>query len=236
MLELDFLNQTFFNTPLRQWLIAITAVLLVFVLLRLVVYFVSKWAFLRLVHGFAAATETHWDDAIVNAIKQTRIVFLLVTSLYLGSLFLQLPDRVQSIFQILFIIVLLLQSGIWLTAITTTVMEQYRQRALEKNPAAATSINAIAFVSKIVIWSALILVALDSMGINITTVVAGLGIGGVAIALAIQNILGDLFASLSIILDKPFVIGDLPSAVTTRAFTSSSAMASSCWPPARSSS
>ena len=171
-------------------------------------YFVSKWAFLRLVHGFAAATETHWDDAIVNAIKQTRIVFLLVTSLYLGSLFLQLPDRVQSIFQILFIIVLLLQSGIWLTAITTTVMEQYRQRALEKNPAAATSINAIAFVSKIVIWSALILVALDSMGINITTVVAGLGIGGVAIALAIQNILGDLFASLSIILDKPFVIGD----------------------------
>jgi len=128
----------------------------------------------------------------------------------------QLPKRSRrdrhpqhrSIFQILFIIVLLLQSGIWLTAITTTVMEQYRQRALEKNPAAATSINAIAFVSKILIWSVLLLVALDSMGINITTVVAGLGIGGVAIALAVQNILGDLFASLSIILDKPFVIGD----------------------------
>mgnify|MGYP001828716797 FL=1 len=203
MLELDFLNQTFFNTPLRQWLIAVTTVLLVFVLLRLV----KRIAANRLV-VIAKKTETHWDDAIVNAIKQTRTVFLLVTSLYLGSLFLQLPDRVQSIFQILFIIVLLLQSGIWLTAITTTVMEQYRQRALEKNPAAATSINAIAFVSKIVIWSVLVLVALDSMGINITTVVAGLGIGGVAIALAIQNILGDLFASLSIILDKPFVIGD----------------------------
>lgn len=203
MLELDFLNQTFFNTPLRQWLIAFTTVLLVFVLLRLV----KRIAASRLA-VIAKKTETHWDDAIVNAIKQTRIVFLLVTSLYLGSLFLQLPDRVQSIFQILFIIVLLLQSGIWLTAITTTVMEQYRQRALEKNPAAATSINAIAFVSKIVIWSVLVLVALDTMGINITTVVAGLGIGGVAIALAIQNILGDLFASLSIILDKPFVIGD----------------------------
>ena len=203
MLELDFLNQTFFNTPLRQWLIAFTTVLLVFVLLRLV----KRIAANRLA-VIAEKTETHWDDAIVNAIKQTRIVFLLVTSLYLGSLFLQLPDRVQSIFQILFIIVLLLQSGIWLTAITTTVMEQYRQRALEKNPAAATSINAIAFVSKIVIWSVLVLVALDTMGINITTVVAGLGIGGVAIALAIQNILGDLFASLSIILDKPFVIGD----------------------------
>ncbi|MGB5276816.1 MAG: mechanosensitive ion channel family protein [Gammaproteobacteria bacterium] len=203
MLELDFLNQTFFNTPLREWLIAVTTVLLVFVLLRLV----KRIAANRLT-VLAEKTETHWDNAVVDAIKQTKTVFLLVTSLYLGSLFLQLPDRVQSIFQILFIIVLLLQSGIWLTAITTTVMEQYRQRALERNPAAATSITAIAFVSKILIWSVLVLVALDSTGININTVVAGLGIGGVAVALALQNILGDLFASLSIILDKPFVIGD----------------------------
>lgn len=203
MPELDFLNQTIFDTPLRQWLIAVTTVLAVFVALRLV-----KGIAASRLATIADKTETHWDNAIVNAIKQTRTVFLLVTSLYLGSLFLQLPDRLQSVFHILFMIVLLLQSGIWLTAITTTVMGQYRQRALEKNPAAATSINAIAFVSKIVIWSLLVLVALDSMGINITTVVAGLGIGGVAVALAVQNILGDLFASLSIILDKPFVIGD----------------------------
>jgi len=203
MLEPDFLNRTILNTPLQQWFVAITAVLFVFVLLRLV----KRIAANRLA-VIAEKTETHWDNAIVDAIKHTKALFLLVTSLYLGSLFLQLPDRLQSVFHILFMIVLLLQSGIWLTAITTTVMEQYRQKALTKNPAAATSINAVAFVSKIVIWSVLVLVALDSMGINITTVVAGLGIGGVAIALAVQNILGDLFASLSIILDKPFVIGD----------------------------
>jgi len=203
MAELDFLNQTFFNTPLIQWLAAVATVLLVFVLLRLVKRITAS----RL-KVIADKTETHWDNAVADAIGQTKTLFLLVTSLYLGSLFLQLPDRVQSIVQILFVIVLLLQSGIWLTAITVTVMEQYRQRALTKNPAAATSINAIAFVSKIIIWSVLVLVALDTMGINITTVVAGLGIGGVAVALAIQNILGDLFASLSIILDKPFVIGD----------------------------
>ena len=203
MLELDFLNRTILNTPLQQWFVAIAAVLFVFVLLRLV----KRIAANRLA-VIAEKTETHWDNAIVDAIKHTKALFLLVTSLYLGSLFLQLPDRLQSVFHILFMIVLLLQSGIWLTAITTTVMEQYRQKALTKNPAAATSINAVAFVSKIVIWSVLVLVALDSMGINITTVVAGLGIGGVAVALALQSILGDLFASLSIILDKPFVIGD----------------------------
>jgi small-conductance mechanosensitive channel len=54
----------------------------------------------------------------------------------------------------------------------------------------------------------IILVALDNLGINITALLAGLGVGGVAVALALQNVLGDLFASLSIALDKPFVVGD----------------------------
>src|SRR5271170_3581061 len=58
------------------------------------------------------------------------------------------------------------------------------------------------------VWSLLTLVALDNLGVNITALLAGLGVGGVAVALALQNVLGDLFASLSIALDKPFVIGD----------------------------
>src|SRR5271167_1786480 len=58
------------------------------------------------------------------------------------------------------------------------------------------------------IWSLLVLVALDNLGVNITALLAGLGVGGVAVALALQNVLGDLFASLSIALDKPFVVGD----------------------------
>src|SRR5262249_47725074 len=54
-----------------------------------------------------------------------------------------------------------------------------------------------------------VLLALDNMGINVTTLIAGLGIGGIAVALAAQTILGDLFASLSILTDKPFLIGDV---------------------------
>jgi small-conductance mechanosensitive channel len=58
------------------------------------------------------------------------------------------------------------------------------------------------------IWTLLVLLALDNLGVNITALVAGLGIGGVAVALALQNILGDLFASLSITFDRPFFVGD----------------------------
>ena len=72
----------------------------------------------------------------------------------------------------------------------------------------AGSLDIINFVARMLIWSLLILVALDNLGVNITALLAGLGVGGVAVALALQNVLGDLFASLSIALDKPFVVGD----------------------------
>jgi small-conductance mechanosensitive channel len=72
----------------------------------------------------------------------------------------------------------------------------------------AGSLDIINFVAKVLIWSLVTLVALENLGVNITALLAGLGVGGVAVALALQNILGDLFASLSIALDKPFVVGD----------------------------
>ncbi len=72
----------------------------------------------------------------------------------------------------------------------------------------AGSLDIIKFIAHVLIWSVLILVALSNLGVNITALLAGLGVGGVAVALALQNILGDLFASLSIALDKPFVVGD----------------------------
>ena len=71
-----------------------------------------------------------------------------------------------------------------------------------------TTLTMVGFVLRVIIWSVLVLIGLDNLGIDITALIAGLGIGGIAVALAIQNILGDLFASFSIVLDKPFVIGD----------------------------
>ena len=76
------------------------------------------------------------------------------------------------------------------------------------DPARATTMKALGFLGKLGLWVVLVLLALDNMGVNVTTLVAGLGVGGVAVALAVQNILGDLFASLTIVLDRPFVLGD----------------------------
>jgi len=202
-LKLEFLDQTVLGNSLLQWLLAVTALLLSFLLLRL-----AKRIAAHRLAALATRTETQWDDVVARAIGKTKSLFLLVAALFIATQFLQLPERTQWIFHSLFIVALLIQAGIWIGVITISTLEQHHQRALKKNPAAATTINALGFLSRILIWSVVVLVALDNLGIDVTALVAGLGIGGVAVALSLQNILGDLFASLSIILDKPFVIGD----------------------------
>ncbi len=203
MTQPDFMNEIVLGNSLMQWTYATTILLLSFFLMRLV----KRLATNRLA-SLASKTDTRWDDNIVEAIKQTRSLFLFIASIFLSSMFLAMPEKVHTIIQATFIISLLIQLGIWLTVITILTVTHYSKQTLSKNPAAASTMNFVGFIARIVIWSAISLVALDSLGIHVTTVVAGLGIGGVAVALAVQNILGDLFASLSIILDKPFVIGD----------------------------
>ncbi|NOQ97827.1 MAG: mechanosensitive ion channel [Calditrichae bacterium] len=87
-------------------------------------------------------------------------------------------------------------------------VERYKKKKLAEDAASVTTFTALGFLLRLVLWSVIALLILDNLGIDITTLVAGLGITGIAVALAVQNILGDLFASLSIVLDKPFVIGD----------------------------
>ena len=105
------------------------------------------------------------------------------------------------------LILILLQVGLWAGRAVRFYLET---KELERgaDQVFAGSLDVINFVARMLIWSLLILVALDNVGVNITALLAGLGVGGVAVALALQNILGDLFASLSIALDKPFVVGD----------------------------
>jgi len=102
----------------------------------------------------------------------------------------------------------LLQAGLWGGALVNSVLEEYRKRKQKENPEDLTTLGLIGLAGRIAVWSVVVLLILDNLGVDITALVAGLGIGGVAVALALQNILGDLFASLSIVLDKPFVVGD----------------------------
>src|ERR1700723_1264818 len=137
----------------------------------------------------------------------TRQFLFFAVALYAAQDSLPLPDRIQYIVSRFVLILFLLQAGLWAGRSVRFYLET---KELERgaDQVFAGSLDIINFVARMLIWSLLVLVALDNLGVNITALLAGLGVGGVAVALALQNVLGDLFASLSIALDKPFVIGD----------------------------
>ena len=200
---MEILNQTILNNSLLQWSIAVAALLATVLLLRIIQHLAG-----RHLTALATRTATQWDDILAALIARTKLLFLIVVSIFISSVFLDLPDRIQSAVSNLFVIALLIQSGLWGVTFLARVLESYRQHAQENNRAEVTTINLVGLVIRIVLWSIVALLVLDNLGVNVTALVAGLGIGGIAVALALQNILGDLFASLSITFDKPFIIGD----------------------------
>ena len=200
---MEFLAVEFQGNPVWRWLIAAGILILVGFVLRILL-----WRLVRKLRVVVAKTPGRFDDLIVELLDKTKSLFIFVVSLYAATLILTLPELAESILRGIFIVALLIQAGYWGNACVAFWIKRSVQQRLTEDAAKATSMAALGFVAKMAIWTVVALLALENLGIDVTAVIAGVGIGGIAIALAVQNILADLFASLSIIVDKPFVIGD----------------------------
>ncbi|MBP1711025.1 MAG: mechanosensitive ion channel family protein, partial [Deltaproteobacteria bacterium] len=157
----------------------------------------------------AAATDNQVDDLIVHMLGKTKFIILLLASAYIASSAIVIKPSVYALWQKAIVLILILQGGLWAGAGISFVLGRAVQKKMDQDTSSATTITFLGFVARLILWVIVLLLILDNLGINITGLVAGLGIGGIAVALAVQNILGDLLASLSIVLDKPFVIGDM---------------------------
>lgn len=181
-----------------------------------VAVFALTWSVLLLVRrvsrsrllGLTQQREVIAFEVAERVTRATMGWFLLVVAVFAGSRPLALPPEIDGLITKLIMVALLLQGGLWLMAAVLEFLDIKRKRELRENPGAVAAMDVLSFVARIAIWSVVLLVILDNLGVNVTTLVASLGVGGIAVALAAQNVLGDLFASLSIVLDKPFVVGD----------------------------
>ncbi|HEX5720973.1 MAG TPA: mechanosensitive ion channel family protein, partial [Thermoanaerobaculia bacterium] len=201
-MNLDWLDEQLLGEPARDWMMALAiaaAALLVLALIKRIV--VSR------VSRLASRTETQVDDFFVEMVRRTRWLLVLFPVLSLASVSLDVP-RLQGHLKTAAILAFLLQLALWALVAINFWLENHRKRRTEADAASLTMIRAFGFMGKIVLWSVILLLVLENLGVDVTALIAGLGVGGVAVALALQNILGDLLASLSIVLDKPFVIGD----------------------------
>lgn len=201
--EIPWLRYELWDNTLARWGLAVLIAFVVFSALKVVIKIAQRQA-----RRFSDATATGWDDGIAKTMQATRGFFLLLIAVYIASLALDLPERARDATRTVAILALLLQAALWGSRLLAFSIEHYMSQRRESDPALATTVSAMSFVGNLVLWVVVLLLALDNMGIDVTALIAGLGVGGIAVALAAQNILGDLFASLSIVLDKPFVLGD----------------------------
>ena len=193
-----------FGNPLYQWLIAAgVATALLFVLLS--IRRIAAHRYKR----YAETEDTEVLEIPLKVASDTRFLFLLLVSVFVGLIMIvDLPPTVDRVLKTLLTIALFWQAGVWASTAVVTWVESKRRTGLKEDRASVSTLSIIGFVSRVAIWAFVLLLTLDNLGVDITALVAGLGIGGIAVALAVQNVLGDLLASLTIALDKPFVVGD----------------------------
>lgn len=185
--------------------------LLITVAIALAIFAVLEIIKKLLLKNMSGLSETRAGEIYKIAqelIERTRSWVLLVLSFYAASFNLALPHNAWLIVKTIALITFLIQAGIWGNHAITFWLENYKKKKLREDAVSVTMISALAFFVRVIVWTVMVLIALDHFGVNVTALVAGLGVGGIAVALAVQNILKDVFASLSIVLDKPFVIGD----------------------------
>lgn len=197
-----FWDYSFLNNSIRDWTIALGIILISWLAILIL-----KTVVLKRIKKVVARTTTTIDDFLISVIEASIVPLLFVLAFYFGLQYLVFPGRVTKVLHIAVMVVI----TFYLLRSVTSFMGYLFREALarqEKNEMRERQSKGILFIVQAVIWLGGFIFLIDNLGYDITTLVAGLGIGGIAVALAAQTILGDLFSYFVIFFDKPFEIGD----------------------------
>lgn len=199
----EVLDTVWYGNPVRAWA---TAALIALATLA-VLLFVRRVVARRL-ELVAARTSTELDDIAIDLLHRTRYFFLVAVAIVAGSHALRISDGARTLVDRIGTLALLLQGALWLNRLVVAWLERW-MRKRDDTAGGRTTILAAGVVVRGFLWALVVLLALRNVfGIDITALVTGLGITGIAVALAVQNILGDLFGAAAIVLDRPFEVGD----------------------------
>lgn len=176
-----------------------------FLLLILLLY-IFRMFLLKQFKAFTQKTTSEIDDVVYAVFQSIQLPFYSVVACYLAVSTLNIPRFYSNGLTGILIIISTIQTILVLQIIIDYFIKRHLIK--EKNTETADAYNIVGKISKGILWVLGLFFVLSNMGINITSLIAGLGIGGVAVAFALQNILGDLFSSFAIYFDKPFIAGD----------------------------
>ena len=202
-MNVNFLSIEFLNNKLSDYLLGATILIVGIILTRIV-----RRITFRSLQKWAAKTKNIYDDAIIKILERDLVPIAYIGSIYLAVSNLTLHPILSRVFRVMAIIAITIFAIRLFTASVEYLIKIYWITYHRDNANLEQSINALVPAIRIVVWLVGIVFILDNLGFDISAVVASLGIGGVAIALASQGVLQDLFSYFSILLDRPFELGD----------------------------
>lgn len=197
-----FLHYTFWGNTVYSWLFALGIVIVSVIGIKL-----FRYVILKRLKTWSVSTSATWDDLLVIGMERLVVPILYVGFLYVAVSTLRLSPKADKVLHIIYMAaltfcVLRLISAVFRRLLMTVARRKNGEDAGEQ------SVSGLMIVLNVIIWILGIIFLIDNLGYSVTTLITGLGIGGIAVALAAQTILGDLFSYFSIFFDKPFEIGD----------------------------
>ncbi|MGH6865797.1 MAG: mechanosensitive ion channel family protein, partial [Methyloceanibacter sp.] len=199
---LEVLESEVYGNALTTWGLAALATATV-----LLIALLTRWFMLLRLPEPSRGEELHWRTLLRELVERTSTIFLVVTSVYAGTSLLKLPSPIHSLVFSAFIVALFIQFAIWADRIASAMLV-WQLTPLKTKAAMRNALSLTQFSVRVAVWSLALLLIFENLGFDVTALIAGLGIGGIAVALAAQSVLGDLFSSLAIVLDRPFEVGD----------------------------
>ena len=198
----DFLNATFLGTSVIDWLIIVAVITGILIILKIL-----KIVIIRRINKWAQSTTTTWDNFIIEIIERNAVPLLYVCAFYFPVRSVGLPPAILNVLHVAFLIAITFFSLRTISAAFKKFIHSFIRKEQDSDTKEKQAAGLI-IIANIIIWMLGTIFLIDNLGYNVTTLIAGLGVGGIAIALAAQAVLGDLFSYFVIFFDRPFEIGD----------------------------
>ena len=198
----DILNTEIYSNRAQDWLVAILVVVCVAIFLNAITRFS-----IRRIERLADEPGLNLFDLSEVLLKRTNLVFILIVSIYISTVILRVGQAEARALDVIALTALLVQTAVWLDTVIVFYTTKFLGEKTDLNPGALATISAIGLLGRLTLWTIFLLLILSNAGVNVSALITGLGVIGVAVALSVQTVLRDLLASFSILLDKPFLRG-----------------------------
>lgn len=201
----EFIYKEFYGNTVGDWLIAFAIIIASILLAKVVFYLIGKF-----IKQFTKSTKSKFDDIIIDKFEEPAVFGIILLGIWYGSNTLNMSEYALSLLNNIYFFLVTINIAWFLSRLLDALMEEYLVPLVEKTESDLDDqlLPIARKALRITIWVMAIIIGLDNAGYDVTTIIAGLGLGGLAFALAAKDSVSHLFGGFVIFTDKPFTIND----------------------------